>query len=247
MGEKNSFGLGRYVPKDVRREVRQRCGFGCVRCGLAYYDYEHFDPEFKDARQHDPSGITLLCMQCNQKRARGTLSVETVRKANEYPACRKKGFASELFDFGSDPLEVNFGGVTFYNCEQMVHVRGVDVLTVRPPEEEGSPVLLCCLLPDSTGAYTLKVEDNVWSVGSDNWDVEVQGPLITIRRGPGDIALQIRVMPPSGILIERINLEVEGYKLQGDANGFRFSPDGVNWSSLGTSKISHSRYGVKLM
>lgn len=67
MAEKNKYGLSRYVPSDVRRIVRQRCGFGCVICGLSLYDYEHFAPYFKDAKSHDPDGITLLCMQSNQK------------------------------------------------------------------------------------------------------------------------------------------------------------------------------------
>ncbi len=29
------------IPLPIQREVRQRCGFGCVICGLPLYDYDH--------------------------------------------------------------------------------------------------------------------------------------------------------------------------------------------------------------
>ena len=61
MDDTNKHGLSRYIPEAIKREVRQRCGFGCVICGFGFYDYEHFDPDFADAKFHDPNGMTLLC------------------------------------------------------------------------------------------------------------------------------------------------------------------------------------------
>ncbi|WP_082061111.1 hypothetical protein [Pseudomonas sp. MRSN 12121] len=246
MAERNQYGLGRYVPQDVRREVRRRCGFGCVKCGLAYYDYEHFDPDFKDAKEHNPNGMTLLCMQCNQKRARGTLSAATVARANENPKCKQQGFASELFDFGPEPIEVKFAGVSFINCKVLVQVRGVDMLSVSPPEEPGAPFLLSGFLADATGATTLKIVDNVWSAGDSNWDVEVVGPLITIRRGPGDIALQVRAIPPHAISIERIDMQFEGYFLQGDEDSLRISMDGKSLHTCSTVAMRDCGVGITL-
>ena len=60
----NRFGLGRDIPGTTKRIVRQRCGFGCVVCGAAFYQYEHVDPAFADARVHDPEKICLLCGGC---------------------------------------------------------------------------------------------------------------------------------------------------------------------------------------
>ena len=67
------YWLIRTVLADVKRAIRQRCGFSYVVCGLGFYDYEHFDPDFQDATEHNPRGMTLLCSQCNQKRARSQL------------------------------------------------------------------------------------------------------------------------------------------------------------------------------
>lgn len=246
MAERNQHGLGRYVPQDVRREIRSRCGFGCVLCGLAYYDYEHFDPDFKDAKEHNPNGMTLLCMQCNQKRARGTLSAATVARANENPKCKQQGFASELFDFGPEPIEVKFAGVSFIDCNTLIRVDGVNILSFRPPEEPGTPVLLTGFLADTTGATTLTINDNVWSAGDENWDVEAVGQKITIRRGPGDIALQIRVMPPHALAIESIDMQFEGWFIKGDEKTLNISQDGKHWSSFSTCSMRSCDIGISL-
>lgn len=244
MGERNQHGLGRYVPQDVRREIRSRCGFGCVLCGLAYYDYEHFDPDFKDAKEHNANGMTLLCMQCNQKRARGTLSAASVARANENPKCKQQGFASELFDFGPDPIEVRFAGVTFTDCETLIQIRGVNLLSFRAPEQPGAPLLLSGFFSDVTGATTLKIVDNEWSAGDENWDVEVEGPRITIRRGLGDVALQIRVHPPHALAVEKIDMEFEGYFLKGTEETLSYSMDGKSWSKLTAVSIQGCKVGI---
>lgn len=246
MAQINKHGLGRTVPAAVKREIRSRCGFGCVICGLAYYDYEHFDPDFKDAKTHNARGMTLLCMQCNHKRARGTLSAETVARANLNPICKQKGFASEMFDFGPEPIEVKFAGVTFYDCKVLIQVCGVDLLSLSPPKEDGGPFLLSGFLADSTGATTLKIVDNEWFAGDASWDVEVVGPQITIRRGPGDIALQLKVAPPHAIHIERIDMHVESYFLKGDEDCLRISRDGKSWNTLSAIGLRACKVGISL-
>jgi hypothetical protein len=52
--KKNRFGLTRDVPADIARIIRKECGFGCLICGDGFYDYEHIDPTFNNAREHDP-------------------------------------------------------------------------------------------------------------------------------------------------------------------------------------------------
>ncbi len=229
MTYRNKHGLTRTIRDAVKREVRKRCGFGCVRCGLAFFDYEHFDPDFKDAKEHRAEGITLLCMQCNQKRARGTLSVETVAAANAAPKCLEQGFASESFDFGSDPMQVAFAGVTFTNCPTLIEVNGFPLLSVRGPEEPGAPYRLSGFFADDTGDITLKIEDNVWSAGADNWDVECEGPLITIRNGPRLISLVLRQEPPKRLVVERIDMAFEGIRLRGKDDVLEVSFDGKSW------------------
>lgn len=63
--ETNRHGLSRYIPPNIKRTIRKQCGFGCVVCGVAFSMYEHIDPEFCDAKEHDPNKMELLCGSCH--------------------------------------------------------------------------------------------------------------------------------------------------------------------------------------
>jgi hypothetical protein len=81
-----------------------------------------------------------------------------------------------MFDFHSDPIEVVFAGVTFYDCDHLIMVNGHSLLSVRPPQEVSSPMLLSGVFCDSVGRDALVIKDNEWSVSTGNWDVECIGP-----------------------------------------------------------------------
>jgi hypothetical protein len=232
VSKKNRHGLKRAIPEDVKREIRRRCGFGCVVCGLGYYEYEHFNPDFKDAKEHSAEGMTLLCSQCNQKRARKTLSVETVVLANGNPKCKQAGFASERYDFWTDPVEVKIGGLTFLDCAALIRVNGVDILSFRAPENEGEPVRFSGFFSDNSGDGILNIVDNVWHAGGNSWDIETVGPVITFRRALGDISLKIRVKPPGAIVVEKIDMVYDGVFFRGGENFLSISFNGRDWQKF---------------
>src|ERR1700756_833363 len=102
----NKDGLSRDIPADIRRVVRQRDGFGCVVCGLGIYEYDHFNPEFSEAKSHRPDGIILLCASCHAKKTKKVLSLETIAAAAANPRCKRVGFSREAFDIGNEHPEI---------------------------------------------------------------------------------------------------------------------------------------------
>lgn len=246
MTDRNRFGLRHQPPSTVRRTVRQRCGFGCVICGFAFYDFEHFEPDFADAEQHLAEGITLLCMQCNQKRARGRLSRETVARANATPKCHEQGFANEFFDYGNRWMEVAIGGASFIECQNAIEINGFPILSVQPPTEEGQPFLVSGMFADKMGDITMRIKDNELSVGADNWDVEWQGPRVTIRSGPGDVSLVMRTEPQHRLVVERINMSFEGASIRGDESILQVSADGRGWNTFQAMSARSCRTGISL-
>ena len=92
MAEVNQHGLSRYIPADVRRDVRHRSKFGCVVCRRGFYQYEHIDPPFEDAESHDPDHICCLCGSCHDSVTRGHLSkamvIAAYRKVQAPPLCQ---------------------------------------------------------------------------------------------------------------------------------------------------------------
>jgi hypothetical protein len=213
LNEVNKRGLSRDIPDPIKREVRQRCGFGCVNCGKAVYQYEHVDPEFADASSHDPDCIALLCGWCHDLVTRGLLSKETIKSRILAPKCKELGFSFGPFDIGNQPPEIILGTVTAENCKILLRINEDDVLSIATPADAGQPFILNARFFDITGAPILDIAENEWRSVSNNWDVEIVGPRIRIRRAIGDLSLVLRSEPPARIVIERLNMLHEGVRV----------------------------------
>lgn len=244
MSHKNKHGLSRSISAEIKREVRKRCGFGCVICGLGFYDYEHFAPDFADALKHDPAGITLLCMQCNQKRNRKVLSVETVARHNDNPRCLQDGFANEWLDVSSESVKVVFAGSTFTDCSNILDVRGQAVLSILPPEFKGEPYRISGLFADDSGTVTLQILDNQWMAASATWDVEWVGNTLTIRKASRDIVLVMKTIPPQTLVIERLNMKINGVHLEGNPESLMITRDGIKLGKIGTCNMRQVRNAI---
>lgn len=226
----NAYGLSRDIPAEVKRVVRQRCGFGCVICGLGIVQYEHVDPEFKDARIHDADTIVLLCPQCHAKVTTGMWSKARVKLAMRSPKCLQVGYSSEVFDFAEGHPALRFGGVLLSNCPIPIQVAGHPLFSIKPPEEVGGPFRLSGLFTDSSGKVTLQIEDNEWRAASSAWDVEIQGRRITIREAHRIVHLVLRVDPPRELVVEKLNMSLYGlaFEANGDFLRIRFPGGGVS-------------------
>ena len=205
----NSYGLSRDIPEAVKRVVRQRDGFGCVVCGKAIYDYEHIDPEFIEAREHLAAGIILLCDSCHRKKGK-FLSVETIKAAAKQPKCKQQGFSFEAFDVGSRFPEVVLGTFRGRQVGTLLRIKGEEIFSIGPPRAVGMPFLVNARLFDRDGRPTIEIIGNEWRTPCDNWDVEVVGPKITVRKATGDILLRLRSDPPDRLIVERLEMVHRG-------------------------------------
>jgi len=121
----------------VAREVRQRCGFGCVICGSAIADYEHFAPPFKDARQHSAEGITRSVVV-----ERPETNFLIVRETNAAPFCKREGFSFEQWGPFTDSSVRGFGGCTLRNCAIPIRVDALPMIEIEEPKAIVSPYRL---------------------------------------------------------------------------------------------------------
>lgn len=216
MSTLNQYGLNRNIPEDVKRTVRQRCGFGCVICAGAIVEYEHVDPEFARAHQHHPDRIALLCPSCHARKTRNFLSRRRVIEAMRDPAAKKAGFAfSDLESTQQHPYVV-FAGLTLRNCTTPVEIHGLPVLRVEAAEAHGAPYRLSASFFDTKGVPSLFIRKNEWQVLANTWDVEATGGVIVVRSAPGEIALRLRLDPGEGVVVERLSMFCGGYRLEGD-------------------------------
>jgi hypothetical protein len=233
----NSHGLSRNIPSEVKREIRKRCGFGCVICGSAIYIYEHVDPLFKDAKEHDPCKMALLCGSCHDKVTDGIWSKEKVKRALENPIGLSKGFSYGDFDIGFEHPEIVLGDIRIANTYNIIEAFGKDLLKIESPEEIRTPFRISAFIYDECGKEIFKIVQNEWQSPSYNWDIEIIGAKITIRHAPKQIILVIRAEPPNRLIFERLNMFYKGGRItaserRGERRGGLVitSPDGSGMS-----------------
>ncbi|MGR5116536.1 SEC-C metal-binding domain-containing protein [Photobacterium damselae] len=209
----NKYGLTDTIASQVKREVRQRCGFGCVNCGNAVYQYEHLEPIFAEAREHNPDHIVLLCGGCHDRVSRKILSKDTIKFRSQNPICKQNGFSSGPFDLGLVEPMIKIGTLTCKNVESLIQIDGESIFSIKKPECEGAPFRINAYLADRDGIEVLKIIDNEWITSIVNWDVEVVGPKITIRKKLGDITLVLRTEAPHSLIVERLEMVHRGVKI----------------------------------
>jgi hypothetical protein len=120
----------------------------------------------------------------------------------------------------------------FYDSKILLRVMGEDLLSIAPSEEPGGPIRVNAKLFDGD-RIALEIEDNVLSIAQDNWDVEIEGPVLTIRRGLRDPSLVYRFLPRSGVRVERISMDYKGLALTVTSDRVELGRHGLGISSIG--------------
>lgn len=216
---KNKHGLGRYIPEDVRRRVRQRDGFGCVICAIPFVEYEHVVPEFADAKKHDPECITLLCPTCHARVTRNQLSKQMILEAMKKPAAKEKGTVADLIYFSDNHPTVIFGGATFVRCNIPLLIKDTEIVSIKYIDGK---YLLSMQLWDSNGNQTLTIVDNEWSVSGDAvWDLKVESNRIIIKEQEKEPSLTIKVVDNKIFTIEKLDMLIGNVRIAGNADYFQ--------------------------
>ncbi len=201
----NKHGLSRHIPDPIKLQIRQECGFGCVVCGMTIYTYEHIDPEFSDATEHDSSKMALLCGGCHLKVTKGIWSKEKIVKARLSPKCKQQGYSNDFFDVG-EPFGVSVGRIYYFKNEtgDLLQIDGKIVLSLK--KVVGEPPQLSGTFCDHNGKVIFEIKENEWIGNSDTWDIESVGNTLTIKDAENSILLQINARPPHIIAIQIANL-----------------------------------------
>ncbi|MBD1866590.1 hypothetical protein H6F95_04560 [Cyanobacteria bacterium FACHB-471] len=243
----NKHGLARHIPEPVKRAVRQACANGCVICGRMPYEYDHFDPPFEDAKDHHAVGIALLCSVHHTDRTAGRLSVDAVRKARVKPfnAGRASVWSHHLTE---QSLTLNVAGNILQGPSVGLSVNGAIVFGLRAPGTVDGQWLVTGSINDSSGRETLRFRDNEVLAVNGSWDVSMEGPTITVRRGTGDIVVQVSFRTEDQVIsLERLNMRLGGgHALHANRSGIQVSGPAVNFQVGGNIVIGATGCAIRL-
>ena len=180
-------------------------------CRAGFYQYEHIDPHFEDAKAHDPSRICCLCGTCHDSVTRGRLSKALVNakyQEIQLKAPEEAGAPAGPLDFHDGSVELLIGGLLYSPSVQTVlRYHGEDLIRVFPGRQ-GEPGMISAVFTNEDGLEVLRLVENEWVGALENWDIDVVGRRITVRRGHREIALQLRLDPPGRIVVERLDMRI---------------------------------------
>lgn len=195
------------IPLPIQRAVRQRCGFGCVICGLPLYEYDHI-LGWASTERHEAEEIVLLCDKHHREKTSGLLPVDTVRAANESPFNLRTG-TSKPYDlhFDGTECEAVIGGNRFTTQDAgygtlmiPVSVDGVPLLGVVLADGH---LLLHMNLFDEFNNLVLIIRNNELVYRPDTWDIQFVGRNLTVREAQRKLLIDIEFDVPNRINIKR--------------------------------------------
>ncbi len=227
----NINNLSRYIPSKLKRRIRRECGFGCVICGDALYEYAHLDPPFSEAEIHDPSQIALLCTTHHRLMTNGILALSDVQEARIAPKCLERGFSS--FDLnkitGKSGFDLQVGNTRFLNLERIIDIDGESILALRTSNLSKAPPLLYAKFYDRSGNVIGEIIKNEWLGNPDTFDISMVKNRIEVRSDKGMIDLRLLFLPSRVVVIEKLIMCCGDIEIKGDSkNEFIVSsPDAI--------------------
>jgi hypothetical protein len=234
----NRFGLSRSIPADVKRQVRVRCGFGCAICGATITEYEHFYPDFKDAKGHDPDSIVLLCPSHHAEVTKGVIPKDAVSEASRQPAAKAAGFSHRESPWFKGDLAFKVGSLVTRGTPIPFCVKGEIPIFFTATEDGSSFTSISAGISGPDGRRILDVVQNEWRVSNETADFEWVGKRYIFRSADRVTVLQLRFDPPDLITIEKMMAVVGGSKFEAtedylELDGRRFPMMEANYCGMG--------------
>ncbi|MGB8993528.1 MAG: hypothetical protein WCD80_15840 [Desulfobaccales bacterium] len=205
------------IPPEIKREVRQRCGYGCVICGIPLYEYEHM-LEWATVKRHIADEITLLCRQHHGEKTNRLLPKEDIDTANANPFNLRKGVSkNHLLHYSgkSVRLALSNGYFEFHDLPEGAFFAPlvVDNVPIVGFRIESGRLLLHFIAFNELNIPIIQIVDNELIYRTDQWDIEWVGQKLTIREGHRKILLQLIFDPPHTIKISKGRILLNGIEL----------------------------------
>lgn len=229
------------IPEGIKREVRKRCGFGCVLCGFPIYDYEHMK-EWAIVKRHIASEITLLCPQHHREKTVGLLSPEVVSKYNNSPVNLMNAISRpySFHLYGTENI-IEIGGTSFiyhktYDMDTGVIAFSIDGQCIIGFRLVDQNLLLNLSIFDHEDNQIITIKNNELVFSTEFWDITFIGNKFTVRSQHGRVYFVLRIVPEEGVVrVEKADLRYHGYVAKIERESMSFP--GSNNKILGRGRF----------
>jgi hypothetical protein len=205
------------VPEPMKREVRQRCGFGCVICGFPLYTYEHI-LGYANVKRHVASDLTLLCDQHQRESTSRLLPREDIIRADQNPYNLRQGISKPyLLHYGGSNCIADIGKNVFVFQDTGDIIEFIALAIDEDPivsfKLDNGHWLLNLRAFDKNDGIVARITDNELVYSTSPWDIELVGRNLVIREAERKILLDLLFEPPSQIKVQRGHFQPNGIEV----------------------------------
>jgi hypothetical protein len=228
----------RNIPLPIQRQVRQRCGFGCIVCGLPLFEYDHL-LGWANVQRHVAEELTILCDQHHREKGSGLLPLDVVNAANRNPFNLQNG-VSKPYDlhYSGEECEIVIGGNSFCTKDAgygtillPISVDGVPLLGFILGDGH---LLLNLNVFDEYNCLLLQIKNNqiFYSTSPSTWDVQLVGRNLVVRLAERKILIDIVFELPNRIVINRGRFLKNGVEILIRPDKLVLANNGTTFSSM---------------
>lgn len=230
------------IPSKIKRKVRQRCGFGCVICGLPIYEYDH-KPGFANVKRHRAEELTLLCPNHHTEKTKGLIPDVRVEEADRDPFNLRTGTTSPyaLWFDGTAP-EIVLGQQLFI-CDDLRRPTVMLPVVINHYCPLGftldtKGLLLNLDARDSKNNRILHIKESELILSCTTWDATLVGNTLSVWERSGGLSLCMEFHPPHRIVITRYHICSGGVTIDIDQTKIQFSGNAIpNFTLAGNGTI----------
>ncbi len=194
----------RSIPSEIKRKVRQECGFGCAICGSPVFHYDHIE-EFSVVRAHDAKNIVLLCEQHHAAKTTGKLSKNRVKEAKVNPFNSNRNNTGSYKIESAREIAISIGGnraSTRFDGDGHYVILSISRRFAFVLRCIDSWMTISFVITDAMGQPMLIVKEGELSVSTMVWDYEYVGNRLKIRTELGQVYADI-VLSDTEVAINR--------------------------------------------
>lgn len=191
---------------EQRADIRQACGFACVRCGVTIYRYLGLP---------DGNGATLLCPTCHGLVEEGRLTSTQVQSFHANPVVRQRHFARDRLPFSSELPQLIVGGSRLLRDTPIpISVEGIPILIFAPPRRINGAIRISVRMGGPDGAPVQVIDGNEWLPTDGSWHFLLRGDRYSMMASRGDGLAVLRIVNRNRIAVEHLRTTIRDRRLE---------------------------------
>lgn len=190
------------IPAAVAREIRQRQGFGCQKCGCPVLEYHHIK-EWSEEQHYDPDWMMGLCPNCHSEVGKWDQDSQLALK-NSDPKNIVEGLPNGLLQAANRNMDFVIGSNRYIETPTILEVAGEELIGFRRGEYDR--IGLNFQLYDPFGNRVLTVNDGSIELRSDlAWDFIFRSNYLKLLSEPRNIIAEIDFRQQPGTINAKLH------------------------------------------